>query len=372
MSQHWIAERTQLFDSSGIRKVFDLAAKMSDPINLSIGQPDFDVPTPIREAAKRAIDQGKSGYAPTQGIAPLREKLQAAVDARFGHADRKLLVTSGTSGALVLLMLATVNPGDEVILFDPYFVCYEPLVKLVGGKCVIIDTHPTFQIDVQRVRDAITPRTKLILFNSPANPTGVVGNEQVVRDLAQLAAEKNVLLVSDEIYSRFCFDGELASPAKYNPATLVIDGFSKTYGMTGWRVGYIHGPAALIDGMTKLQQYTFVCAPQPFQWAGVEALDFDMQPFIDTYRKKRDYVVEQLSRDFELVTPGGAFYAYPKAPRGTGSAFVEEAIAEQLLVIPGKIFSQRDTHFRLSYAAADRTIERGVEVLKKLAGRKTV
>jgi aspartate/methionine/tyrosine aminotransferase len=367
MSQHWIADRTHLFDSSGIRKVFDLAAKMTDPINLSIGQPDFDVPEPIKEAARRHIDAGKNGYAPTQGMPPLREKLQRIVDQQYGHADRKVLVTSGTSGGLVLLMLSTVNPGDEVILFDPYFVSYEPLVKLVGGKCVLIDTHPDFQIDVNRVREAITPRTKLILFNSPANPTGVVGSEQVVKDLAQLAAEKNVLLVSDEIYSRFCFDGPLASPAKHNPSTLVIDGFSKTYGMTGWRVGYIHGPAELIDGMTKLQQYTFVCAPQPFQWAGVEALDFEMQPYIDAYRKKRDYVVEQLSRDYELAVPGGAFYAYPKAPRGSGSAFVEEAIAQQLLVIPGKIFSQRDTHFRLSFAASDKTIERGVEVLKRLA-----
>ncbi len=370
MSQNWIADRTHLFDSSGIRKVFDLAAKLSDPINLSIGQPDFDVPEPIKTAAKKAIDAGKSGYAPTQGIPTLREKLQGQIDAKYGHADRKLLVTSGTSGALVLLMLACVNPGDEVILFDPYFVSYEPLVKLVGGKCVVIDTHPTFQIDVNRVRDAITERTKLILFNSPANPTGVVATEQVAKDLANLAAEKNVLLVSDEIYSRFCFDDELATPARHNPATLVIDGFSKTYGMTGWRVGYVHGPAALIDGMTKLQQYTFVCAPQPFQWAGVEALDFDMTPYIDAYRKKRDFVVEQLSRDYELATPGGAFYAYPKAPRASATSFVEEAIAEQLLVIPGKIFSQRDTHFRLSYAADDRTIDRGVEVLKRLARKK--
>jgi aspartate aminotransferase/aminotransferase len=277
--------------------------------------------------------------------------------------------TSGTSGGLVLATLALVNPGDEVILFDPYFVSYEPLVKLVGGKCVIVDTHPNFQIDVNRVREAITPRTKLILFNSPANPTGAVATEQVTRDLAALAAEKNVLLVSDEIYSRFVFDGEFVSPARFNSDTLVIDGFSKTYGMTGWRVGYVHGPSALIDGMTKLQQYTFVCAPQPFQWAGIEALDFDMGPYIDAYRKKRDYVVEQLSRDYELATPGGAFYAYPRAPRTSGSAFVEEAIANQLLVIPGKIFSQHDTHFRLSYAASDATIERGMEVLKRIAKR---
>ncbi len=260
MSHPWIADRTALFDSSGIRKVFDLAAKMRNPINLSIGQPDFDVPPAAREAAIDAIQSGKNGYAMTQGMPVLREKLQARVDAEYGHRDRKLFITSGTSGGLVLAMLALVNPGDEVIVFDPYFVMYEPLVKLVGAVPVVVDTYPHFRIDLDRLRGAMTRRTKLILFNSPANPTGVVADEAEIRGLAELAAERNVVLLSDEIYRLFCYDRPFVSPARFNPRTLVLDGFSKTYGMTGWRLGFAHGPAEVIEAMTKLQQYSFVCA----------------------------------------------------------------------------------------------------------------
>ena len=187
MSTHpWLADRTAKFDSSGIRKVFDLAAKMSNPINLSIGQPDFAVPEAIKEAAIAAIRADKNGYSVTQGVADLRNRLQQRVDAELGHADRRVLVTSGTSGALVLAILALVNPGDEVIVFDPYFVMYPALVGMVGGTAVFVDTYPDFRIDPARVAAAITPRTKLILLNSPANPTGAVAGETEVKALAEL------------------------------------------------------------------------------------------------------------------------------------------------------------------------------------------
>jgi aspartate aminotransferase/aminotransferase len=365
----WLASRALAFDSSGIRKVFDLAAKMKDPINLSIGQPDFDVPEAARQAMVDAVSNHKNGYAQTQGIAPLLEKLQAQVNQQYGHADRKVFITSGTSGGLLLAMMALVNPGDEVILFDPYFVTYEPLVKLVGGKAVLIDTYPDFKIDLNNVAAAITSRTKAILFNSPANPTGVVASEAEIRGLAQLAAEKNIALISDEIYNRFCYNNSFISPAKFNDRTIVVDGFSKTYAMTGWRVGFAHGPADVIEAMIKLQQYTFVCAPQPAQWASVAALGLDMQSHIDAYRYKRDLLVHGLCDLYEIVQPEGAFYIFPKVPDGLGAGieFVERAIAHQLLIIPGNIFSGRDTHFRLSYAADPKTIERGIEVLRKLA-----
>ncbi len=342
---------------------------MKDPINLSIGQPDFDVPEAVRQACIDAIQSRKNGYALTQGMPVLREKLQRQVDAEFGHADRKVFVTSGTSGGLVLAMLSLVNPGDEVIIFDPFFVMYQPLVSLVGGTSVLIDTYPDFRIDLDRVADAITPRTKLILFNSPANPTGVTATAAEIEGLAKLAAERNVALLSDEIYRAFCYDEPFLSPAKFNDQTIVIDGFSKSYAMTGWRLGFVHGPAAVIDTMVKLQQYTFVCAPQPVQWAGAVALDVDVSQHIDQYRRKRDLIYEGLADVFELVKPGGAFYAFPKAPWGSGTEFVTEAIRNRLLIIPGGIFSQRDTHFRLSYAADDTVIERGIEVLRKLARR---
>ncbi len=363
----WLASRTASFDSSGIRKVFDLAAKMKDPINLSIGQPDFDVPEAARQAMVDAVNGRKNGYSQTQGVAPLLERLQKQVDAEFKHSDRKLFITSGTSGALVLSMMTLVNPGDEVIAFDPFFVMYEPLVKMMGGKVVLIDTYPDFSIDLNKVKSAITSRTKAILFNSPANPTGKLAAPEEVRGLAQLAAEHDIALISDEIYRRFCYNDSFVSPAKFNDRTIVIDGFSKSYAMTGWRVGFVHGPAEVMNEMMKLQQYTFVCAPQPAQWACVAALDVDMQPYIDTYRRKRDMIVNGLKDLFEITQPEGAFYVFPKAPRGSGTEFVEKAIANEVLIIPGKIFSAADTHFRLSYAASDRTIQRGIEVLRRLA-----
>ncbi len=369
MTHPWLAARTAAFDSSGIRKVFDLAAKMKDPINLSIGQPDFDVPPAAKQAMIDAVNAGKNGYTPTQGIAPLIDKLTSQVAAQYQQADRKLFITSGTSGALVIAIMTLVNPGDEVIVFDPYFVMYEPLVKLMSGKVVLVDTYPNFSIDLDRVKSAITSRTKAILFNSPANPTGKLNSEAEVRGLAALAAEKNIALISDEIYCRFCYTDKFISPAKFNEQTIVIDGFSKSYGMTGWRVGFIHGPSAVINEMIKLQQYTFVCSPQPAQWACVSAMDLNIQSYIDAYRKKRDLIFNGLSDLYEIAKPEGAFYAFPKVPKGLGTAseFVERAIANQLLIIPGKIFSSRDTHFRISYAAADRTLERGIEVLRKLA-----
>jgi len=367
MSEHWIAKRTQCFDASGIRKVFDLGAKMTNPINLSIGQPDFDVPEPVRRAAVDAIGSGRNGYTPSQGIPALRQKLQAKIDGQYGHEDREVFVTCGTSGGLMLAMLVLLDPGDEVIVFDPYFVMYDALAGVAGGKAVYIDTYPDFRIDLDRVADAITPRTKAILFNSPANPTGAVAGEEEVRGLAELAAQRNVLLLSDEIYRDFCYQRPFVSPAKYNPQTLVVDGFSKSHGMPGWRLGFTHGPSAVIHEMIKLQQYSFVCAPQPAQWAGVVAMDVEMGEQIEAYRRKRDLLIEGLADDYEVVQPGGAFYAFPKLPWGTGMEFVAKAIENNLLIIPGNIFSHRDTHFRISYAADDSVIERGIEVLRKLA-----
>lgn len=370
MNPAWLADRMGDFDSSGIRRIFDLASKMSNPINLSIGQPDFEVPVAIKQAAIGAIESNKNGYALSQGMPILRDKLQARIDAEYRHADRSVFVTSGTSGGLVLAMLALVNPGDEVIVFDPCFVSYPSLVKLAGGTCVFVETYPDFRVDLDRVRQAITPRTKLILFNSPSNPTGVTASEAETRDLARLAADRNIVLASDEIYREFCYDAPFISPARFNPDTLVIDGFSKTYGITGWRLGFVHGPKPIIDAMLKLQQYMFVCAPQPAQWAGAVAMDVDMRPYIAEYRRKRDRIVAGLREHYEVVEPGGAFYVFPKTPWGTGNEFVAEAIQRQLLIIPGGIFSARDTHFRISYAASDETIDRGLEVLRELAKKR--
>ncbi len=369
MPHPWLTQRTAHFDSSGIRKVFDLVAKMTDPIDLSIGQPDFPVSDVVKDAAIEAIRADKNGYTVTQGIPALREALQARIDAEYGHEDRRVLVTSGTSGALVLAMLALVEEGDEVICFDPYFVMYPALVAMAGGKCVLVDTYPDFRINPEKVAAAITPRTKLILLNSPANPTGVVAGDDEVRTLAGLAARHNIALLSDEIYRKFCYDAPPVSPTAWNDQTIVVDGFSKSHAVTGWRLGWVHGPAAIVDKLTMLQQYTFVCAPHPLQWAALAALETDVSPHVRQYRQRRDLIVSGLREaGYEVAPTGGAFYVFPKVPdgAGTGTRFVERAIENQLLVIPGNIFSARDTHFRISYAASVETIERGLEVLRRL------
>lgn len=354
-------------DASGIRKVFDLAAKLKDPINLSIGQPHFDVPEPIKDALTKAVHEGKNAYSQTQGIAPLIAKIQQSVDDTYHHADRKAFVSSGTSGALVLVLTTLVNPGDEVIVFDPWFVMYKHLVTVAGGKVVEVDTYPDFRINVDKVRAAITPRTKVILFNSPSNPTGYVAGAAEMEALAKLAAEKDIALVSDEIYKAYCYDGEFQSPARWNDQTIVIDGFSKSHSMTGWRIGWVHGPEHIVQQMIKLQQFTFVCAPHPVQYAGLVAWDYDVSDRLAEYRRKRDYMLEQLRGDFEINGANGAFYLFPRAPWGTGTEFVTEAIKNNLLIIPGKVFSPSDTHFRISYASDDRTLERGCEMLRNLA-----
>ena len=367
----WIADRTRKFDSSGIRRMFDLAGKLKNPINLSIGQPDFDVPPPIKEKLIQAISDGKNGYAPTQGIPLLQSKLQEDIQLKFGHDDRQTFVCSGTSGGLTLAMMSVVNPGDEVIFFDPYFVMYPALVELVGGTPVKISAYPDFQLDVAAVRNAITDRTRMIILNSPSNPTGVCVDPECIRQIAELAAEKNICLVSDEIYSTFVYDGKHVSPAEFNPQTIVIDGFSKTFAMTGLRCGFVHGPAKLIDTMLKVQQFTFVCAPQPVQWACAEAIDFDMSDYVADYRVKRDMLYDGLKNHYEVEKSGGAFYLFPKLPWGNGQEFAESAIDNNLMIIPGCIFSDHDSHFRVSFAASEETLQKGIDVLQKMAAKQS-
>ena len=369
MSTRWISDRLHQIDASGIRKVFDLAASMTEPINLSIGQPHYDTPREIKDALCRAVEDGKNAYSQTQGIAPLLEQLQRYVDSNHGHSSRQAFVTSGTSGALMLALCVLVNPGDEVIVFDPWFVMYKHLTTLAGGKVVKVSTYPDFRIQVDAVKAAITDRTRVILFNSPANPTGAVASANEVRALAELAAENDIALISDEIYKVFCYDDDFCSPAEWNPETIVIDGFSKSHSMTGHRLGYVHGPDYVIQQMMKLQQFTFVCAPHPVQWAGVTAWELDVSDRAEEYRGKRDLMVSELNHDFEVHGGQGAFYLFLKTPWGSGTQFVEEAIRNNLLIIPGNVFSDEDTHFRLSYAAEDDVLRRGAEVLRQLAAR---
>jgi aspartate/methionine/tyrosine aminotransferase len=366
--RHAVARRAAAFDSSGIRKAFDLAARLTDPINLSIGQPDFAMPEAARGAAAAAIDAGRNGYTATQGLGPLRDRLEARARAETGHEGRRLMVTSGTSGGLALALMALVDPGDEVIVFEPAFVMYRPMVEFLGGRVVAIDTAPAFTVDLERVAAAITPQTKLILLNTPANPTGVVASADTVRDLAMLADRHGITIVSDELYRTLCYDAPFASPALHSERVVVLDGFSKSHAMTGWRVGWLHGPAEVVDACAMIQQYTFVCAPQVGQWAALEALECPMDAPLAECRRKRDKLVAGLRDHYDFQVPGGAFYLYPRAPGGSGAAFAERAVAEQkLIVVPGNVFGAADTHFRIAYTTDDRTLDRGIAALRQLA-----
>ena len=365
----YISRRAHAVDASGIRKVFDLAAKMKDPINLSIGLPDFDVPDVAKEAAIAAIRAGHNRYTQTQGIAPLRERLRKDLSAEMGRDVGEVLITSGVSGGLLLAILATIDPGDEAVFLDPYFVMYKHLLTVAGGKASIVDSYPDFRFHADRVEKAVTPKTKLLILNSPSNPTGIVMSEAEVRAAVEVARKHDLLVLSDEIYEPFLYDATrgLPSPAKLYEKTVILRGFSKSHAMTGWRLGYAAGPAEVIAQMTKLQQYTFVCPPSPLQHAALAALDVPMGDAVAAYLRKRDLVFDKLGRKFELVQPGGAFYIFPKAPAATTATdFVARAIENNVLIIPGNVFSERDTHFRISYATTDEKLARGCEILSSL------
>ncbi|HEY8748601.1 MAG TPA: aminotransferase class I/II-fold pyridoxal phosphate-dependent enzyme, partial [Tepidisphaeraceae bacterium] len=364
----YISSRALGVDASGIRKVFDLAAKMKDPINFSIGLPDFDVPELAKSAAIDSIRRGDNRYTPTQGIAPLRERIRKDLSAEIGRDVGEVLITSGVSGGLFLAILATINPGDEAIFLDPYFVMYKHLLTLAGGKPVIVDSYPDFRFYADRVERAITPQTKLLILNSPGNPTGAVMSTAEVQAAVELAKKHDLLIISDEIYEPFLYDagtgGKLPSPAKLYDKTVILRGFSKSHAMTGWRLGYATGCEPIVAQMAKLQQYTFVCAPSPFQHAALTAMDISMDHAANAYRKKRDLVFEKLSKKFEVVKPQGAFYIFPQAPKGaTATEFVSRAIEKNVLIIPGSVFSERDTHFRISYAVSDEKLAQGCEIL---------
>lgn len=373
-----VSDRAKSVDVSGIRRVFELGAKLKNPINLSIGQPDFPVPQEIKQATIRAIENDRNGYTLTQGVPELQEAIASHLASDVGWTlpsdDLASIVTSGTSGALWLAFMAVLNPGDEAIIADPYFVLYPALGQVTGASMVCCDTYPDFRMTAERVEPLITPRTKMLLLNSPSNPSGVVLNGSEIRDLVDLCDRRGILLLSDEIYDEFTYadareDGKCPSPARLSDRILLVRGFGKTYGCTGWRMGYAAGPKPVIQQIQKLQQYTYVCAPSMAQVGLAEAFKVDMSGHVSAYQRKRDMVLEAFRDVTTVEHPGGAFYAFVEVPRRLGlsaSAFVEKAIEQRVLIIPGKVFSRRDTHFRVSYAVSDKTLKAGLEILAGL------
>ncbi len=380
-----LSRRVVDMDASGIRRAFELGASLENPINLSIGQPHFPVPQTLKEAAIDAIRDDRNGYSLSGGIAPLQDAVRNHLQRVLGwdpnDPETDVIITAGTSGALLLSALALLDPGDEAIIPDPWFVIYPQLGPLTGGRMVACDTYPDFRMTAERVAPLITDRTKFVLVNSPGNPTGTVLNQSELDELRALCRSRGVQLVTDEIYDEFVFPdalgegGTVPSPARAAPDVLVIRGFGKTYGCTGWRMGYAAGPSWLVAEMRKLQQFTFVCAPTPLQWGVIPSLELSLDAELEGYRRRRDRVIEALSPYTEISNPGGAFYCFFRVPEHlglTGEAFVEKAVEHRVLLVAGGVFSTRDTHVRLSFAVPEPVLEEGLQVLcELLAGAAT-
>ncbi len=369
-AQQFIAQHIKGIGSSGIRRVFDLGATLKDPINLSIGAPDFDVPQNVRRAMTEAMEAGHTGYTVTRGMVALRDRIGQSMKEEFDW-EPDVFVTSGLSGGLLLAMMACLNPGEEVLLGDPYFVSYKQLPPLVGAKPVAVDLYDAdFQIDPERMEAAITRRTKILLLCSPSNPTGIVYDEDRLKAVCEIARKHDLLILSDEIYDVLTYDGQNPSPVRFAPErTVLLRGFGKSHAMTGLRIGFAAGPPEVITEMAKLQQYTFVCAPHPSQYGALEAMNTNMSAQVAAYREKRDLVCDALEGVVEFVRPGGGFYVFPKTPASFASTgeFIEAAIARNLLIIPGEVFSERNTHFRISYAAPNEKLLAGCQIIRELS-----
>ena len=373
-----LSNRAGQIDASGIRRAFQLGARLKDLINLSIGQPNFPVPDEIKDAAIEAIRSDANGYTLTGGHDHLRDLIKSflAEDVCWPADDEGIdaIVRSGTSGALVLAAWALLDPGDELIIPNPNFVVYPALGAMTGATIVDCDTYPDFRMTAERVAPLITERTKAVIVNSPGNPTGVVLSEQEMAELVQLCEDRGIMLISDEIYDLFTYSAardqrrRCPSAACHSRNVLLIRGYGKNYGCTGWRLGFAAGPTWLINEMMKFQQYSFVCAPSMAQHAILDAHEVDMSRWVDSYQHKRDRVVETLSPLTNLIVPGGAFYAFPEVPPAlgmTGTEFTESLLEHNVIAIPGGVFSNRDTHFRISYATEDEKLEAGLEALVK-------
>ncbi|MBI5778281.1 MAG: aminotransferase class I/II-fold pyridoxal phosphate-dependent enzyme [Planctomycetes bacterium] len=358
-----LSKRALKIEASEIRKAFDLARSLKDPIDLSIGQPDFEVPDAVKNAAIDSIKQGFNRYVTTQGIPELRDKLIQKFTQRFGFAPGGLMVTSGVAGAIVLCLMVILEDGDEVIITDPYFAMYKHIIHITGGLARYANTYPDFKLKREAFEKVITPRTKAIIITTPCNPTGIIYSREEIMMVVDICKKNNLLLISDEVYRTFVFDTEVASAVKYYDKVLLADGFSKSYGMPGWRMGYAAGPAELIERMAILQQWSFICAPGPFQKAGVVALDTDMSPIIREFHRRRDIVYETLKPKFKMVKPQGAFYIFPEAPGNNASEFVKKAAQNNVLIVPGLAFSEQNTHFRISYAVTEPKLRKGLEIL---------
>ena len=361
-----LAPAAKAMRPSGIRKFFDLAADMPHCISLGVGEPDFKTPWSVRDAGIRSLELGRTKYTANSGLKELRGEICNYLQRRFDlhYKEENILVTVGGSEAIDLTIRAVVQPGDEVIIPEPCFVCYEPITQLTGGVPVHIATRAEdqFRLTADQLRAAITPRTKLLIFPYPNNPTGAVMSAAEMEEIAAVLRETNVLVLSDEIYSELTYGLDrhvsIASLPGMAERTIVVNGFSKSYAMTGWRLGYAAGPAPLVKVMTKIHQSCIMSAPTTSQYAAITALrqcDDQIEMMRDEYNRRRRYVVKSLN-DMGLTCfePRGAFYVFPSIQISglSSEEFCERLLKEkEVAIIPGSAFGAcGDGYARISYA----------------------
>ena len=379
-----LSETLKDIKPSGIRKFFDLLADMGDVTALTVGQPDFVTPWHIREAAIQSLERGHTYYTSNSGLPELRSEIASYMNRRFGleYSAGEVLVTVGGSEAIDVAVRALVNPGDEVIIPMPSFVCYEPIARMAGAVPVIINTKAEngFKLTADQLRQAITPKTKMLVLPYPNNPTGAILEREELEELAEVVRDTNIAILSDEIYAELTYGKthfSIANIEGMRERTIIASGFSKAYAMTGWRLGYICAPATWTKQMTKLHQYAIMCAPTVSQFAAVEALkngDEDIAEMCAEYNRRRAFIVKGLEKiGLPVMIPEGAFYIYPYIG---GFGLTSEEFCQRLLVeekcaiVPGTAFGEcGEGYARISYAYSVKHIEEALEKIERFVNK---
>ena len=379
-----LSETLKDIKPSGIRKFFDLLADMGDVTALTVGQPDFVTPWHIREAAIQSLERGQTYYTSNSGMPELRSEICSYMKRRFGleYKPSEVLVTVGGSEAIDVAVRSLVNPGDEVIIPMPSFVCYEPIARMAGAKAVIINTKAEngFKLTADELKAAITPKTKMLVLPYPNNPTGAILERSELESLAEVLRGTDIAILSDEIYAELTFGKRHVSIASIDgmkERTIIASGFSKAYAMTGWRLGYIIAPELWTKQMTKLHQYAIMCAPTASQFAAVEALregDGDIAEMCAEYNRRRVFICEGLRKiGLPVMMPEGAFYIYPYIG---GFGLSSEEFCERLLreekcaIVPGTAFGEcGEGYARISYAYSVRHISEALEKIERFVNR---
>jgi len=367
-----IAHRLNDFDSGKIRLAFELAKEIPDQIDLSIGFPEEDTPDNIKKAGIHAIQMDHTRYLPTNGLAELRQRIAHKLSSQNGIPAKpdNVSITPGLTTAILLCYLALLDPGDEVILPQPLFPPYYELAKIAGGVPVPLSTFPDFQLTAASVEKKITARTKLLVINSPNNPTGAVYGEAELRKIADLARRRGIIVISDEIYEYFTYDKPHFSIGSIYKDTLTLNGFSKAYAMTGWRVGYICGPADVIEAVNQLQQYIVFSSSSIAQYAALEAIKKPPLHLQSSYKLKRDTAVNLLKKTFPDIAGGqGAYYLFLKLPGQLEDVKLVNQLSHRgVIVLPGSAFSGRSDYIRISFAGDLRKLKTGLNRLNESVG----